>query len=36
LHPWPLLGQHEFATRKVPSRHRKQNRDLQREDVLPV
>lgn len=19
LHPWPLLGQHEFATRKVPA-----------------
>jgi hypothetical protein len=36
LHPWPLLGQHEFAAREVLLRFREQNRHLQRKDVFPV
>src|SRR4030095_4473788 len=36
LHPWPLLGQNEFAALKILARLRQQHRGLQREDMLAV
>ena len=36
LHPRPLFGQDEFAPSKVLARLRKQKRDLNGKDVLPI
>src|SRR5712672_2267010 len=36
LHARPLFREHELAAREVPSRRRKEERGLQREDVLAV
>jgi hypothetical protein len=36
LHPWPLLGHHEFAAHEVAAGRGKQNRHLDRKDVLAV
>ena len=36
LHPWALFGEHKLPTRKILSRFREKDGDLDREDMLAI